>query len=48
VRTATTSRLGFRTNLSGAIVMLLAVPVFAVSFGALGAWLATHAERAPR
>ena len=35
-------------NLSGAIVMLLAVPVFAVAFGALGAWLATHPERAPR
>jgi hypothetical protein len=35
-------------NLSGAIVMLLTVPVFAVAFGALGAWLATHTERAPR
>ncbi len=35
-------------NLSGAIVMLLAVPVFAVGFGALGAWLATHPPRAPR
>jgi hypothetical protein len=29
-------------NLSGAVVMLLAVPVFAVASGALGAWLATH------
>ncbi len=36
-------------NLSGAIVMLLAVPVFAVSFGALGAWLATRwARGSPR
>lgn len=35
-------------NLSGAIVMLVAVPVLAVAFGALGAWLATHPERAPR
>ena len=35
-------------NLSGAIMMLLAVPVLAVAFGALGAWLATHPERSPR
>jgi hypothetical protein len=35
-------------NLSGAIVMLLALPVFAVAFGALGAWLATQPEQSPR
>ncbi len=35
-------------NLSGAIVMLLVLPVLAIGFGALGAWLATHPERAPR
>jgi hypothetical protein len=35
-------------NLSSAIVMLLALPVLAVAFGALGAWLATHPKRSPR
>jgi hypothetical protein len=35
-------------NLSSAVVMLLALPVFAVAFGALGAWLATRPERSPR
>ena len=35
-------------NLSAAIAMLLVLPVFAVAFGALGAWLATHLERSPR
>ena len=34
-------------NLSSAIVMLLALPVFAVAFGSLGAWLATHPSARP-
>jgi hypothetical protein len=33
-------------NLSAAVVMLLAVPVFAAAFGALGAWVATGSDRA--
>lgn len=32
-------------NLSGAVVMLLVVPVFACAFGSLGAWLATRPAR---
>ena len=35
-------------NLSSAVVMLLALPVLAVAFGALGAWLATHPQHSPR
>jgi hypothetical protein len=35
-------------NLSSAVVMLLALPLFAVAFGALGAWLGTYPERSPR
>jgi hypothetical protein len=34
-------------NLSSAIVMLLALPVLAVAFGALGAWIATPPKRSP-
>jgi hypothetical protein len=34
-------------NLSSAVVMLLALPVLAVAFGALGAWIATPPKRSP-